>query len=344
MAVIRSVNHTHNTHDASQWLLSGYHYSRVYDQSGFAYPSMGSVFSKVMDGRWQQPPYCHLGPQGRFSDTRAPEGYGAGYLGSRHEPVAITSDPNSTQFTPPLPQIFPGVSAGRFDDRRKLLEQMNAAAGTGEHKPATRDMDESYEKAYTLLTSAKAREAFELSREPVMMRDKYGRNTFGQCCLMARRLVESGVRFVTVAWPNFSAWDTHANNFVGHKDRLVPPMDRALAALIEDCHDRGILDTTLILCMGELGRTPTINGSAGRDHWSNCFSVVAAGGGVPGGQVIGSSDHRCIGPGSRPIKPEDLCATVYHKLGVDFSETLPDRLGRPYHILPKCALIRELLG
>src|SRR5262249_37195541 len=158
-----------------------------------------------------------------------------------------------------------------------------------------------------LVASEQTRAAFDLAGEAPKLRDQYGPTVFGQNCLTARRLVEAGVRFVTVSWPDFSAWDTHADNFTKHKTALTPPMDAAIAALVDDCRQRGLLDTTLILCMGEMGRTPKINNAAGRDHWQYCFSLVAAGGGIRGGQVIGSSDRRGFDPADRPLSPEDLC-------------------------------------
>jgi uncharacterized protein (DUF1501 family) len=206
------------------------------------------------------------------------------------------------------------------DARRKQLDAIAAVRGFGEH----------YERAFNLVTAPAARQAFDLAREPDRVRERYGRSAFGQGLLLARRLVEAGVGLVTVNWARDDAfWDTHANNFKDLKEKLLPPFDFGFSALLEDLDSRGLLDETLVVCLGEFGRTPKINRNAGRDHWAACNSVVLAGGGVRSGQVHGASDRIAAYPATAPISPDDLAATIYHLLGIDPHSEIRDRLGRP---------------
>jgi uncharacterized protein (DUF1501 family) len=192
------------------------------------------------------------------------------------------------------------------------------------------DLDRWYVKAFDLLTSSSARRAFDLSDEPAALREKYGSTPFGQGCLLARRLVESGVRLVTVNWERDDAfWDTHQNNFADHKNKLLPNLDGGFSALLDDLAVRGLLDETLIVWLGEFGRTPAINKAAGRDHWAACNTVLFAGAGIRGGVVHGSSDRTAAYPATQPVTPEDLAATIYHLLGIDRRTTLTGPLGRP---------------
>jgi len=201
--------------------------------------------------------------------------------------------------------------------------ELDAVAGV-------RDLGQYHRQAFRLVTSPAARRAFDLAREPDRVRDRYGPSAFGQGLLLARRLVQAGVRLVTVNWARDDAfWDTHADNFRLLKNSLLPPFDRGFAALLGDLAERGLLDETLVVCLGEFGRTPKINGNAGRDHWAACNSVVLAGGGVRGGQVYGASDRHAAFPATAPVGPADLSATIYDALGIDPRFTVRDHLGRP---------------
>jgi uncharacterized protein (DUF1501 family) len=193
-----------------------------------------------------------------------------------------------------------------------------------------RDFHAYHQQAFSLVTSSQARRAFDLAREATAVRDRYGWSPFGQGCLLARRLVEAGVRLVTVNWARDDAyWDTHANNFRDLKEKLLPPFDRGFSALLEDLDQRGLLSETLVVCLGEFGRSPKINANAGRDHWAACNSVVLAGAGVRGGQVLGASDRTAAYPVTPPVSPGDLAATIYHTLGIDPQTEMRDALGRP---------------
>jgi uncharacterized protein (DUF1501 family) len=192
------------------------------------------------------------------------------------------------------------------------------------------DVERSYAQAFDLLTSPAARKAFDLSHEPATLKEKYGDTPFGQGCLLARRLVEAGVRLVTVNWERDDAfWDTHANNFADHKNKLLPNLDRGFSALLDDLSLRGLLEDTLVVWLAEFGRTPAINKAAGRDHWAACNTVLLAGAGIRGGAVHGSSDRIAAYPASQPVTPEDLAATIYHLLGIDHRTLLTGPLGRP---------------
>jgi uncharacterized protein (DUF1501 family) len=206
------------------------------------------------------------------------------------------------------------------------MQRSLAATGAG------RNLDGFTQRAYELLASPASRDAFDLSREPAQVRDAYGPTALGQDCLLARRLVEAGVPLVTVYSVANRDWDTHSNNFESLKKSLLPATDRAVSALLQDLHRRGLLEETLVVWMSDMGRTPRINRAAGRDHWSFCYSVVMAGGGVRGGQVHGSSDRAAAYPASSPVGPADIIATIYHVLGIDHRIQVTDQQGRPFVI------------
>jgi hypothetical protein len=256
---------------------------------------------------------------------RAP-GQSAGWLGKAYDPFRVQGDPNDPSFKVEGLALPSGVDADRFARRRNLLTLQE------EHPPmATPGWDAFQGRALDALASARARAAFDISKESPHLRDKYGRHIHGQCLLMARRLVEFGVALVTVNWhddgQNF--WDTHGENFHHLKNRLMPPADQGFAALLDDLSDRGLLDSTLVVWVGEFGRTPrTTNGGTGREHWPRCYSAALAGGGVQGGQVYGASDKWAAYPARDPVSPDDLGATILHALGIDPQQQLRDALGR----------------
>jgi uncharacterized protein (DUF1501 family) len=256
----------------------------------------------------------------------------------RFNPFLLECDPAAEPFRVPGLTPLPELPSVRLSRRRSLLEQVDASL-EGAHRQAgtfTRD-DTVFSQSYDLLTSERTRAAFDLSREPAALRDRYGRHKFGQSCLLARRLVEAGVRLVTVNWPrepnDFGignpVWDTHSSNAERLQTALMPPMDQGTSALLEDLRTRGLLDETLVVWMGEFGRSPKHNLLGGRDHWGHVFSVMLAGGGVRGGIVHGESDRLGAYPESDRVGPEELHATVYHCLGISPSAEITDRLGRP---------------
>ncbi len=333
-ALVRSVTHPDNTHTvAMHYMLTGQRHAQPStnprNQPG-DFPTFGAVVRYLHPGRGPLPSGISLNaPANQVSAANHIfPGFFAGLLGSSFDPLFIAQDPSRPDFNPfPAPQ---GVDAGRLTRRRDLLGEVDRRRQALESSAAARALDGYHEQALALVASPLARQAFDLSREDARTRDRYGRSPFGQGLLLARRLVEAGVRLVTVNWARDDAfWDTHANNFRQLKDSLLPPFDRAFAALLEDLDQRGLLGETLVVCLGEFGRTPAINRQAGRDHWAACNSVVLAGGGVRGGQVYGSSDRQAAYPATNPVTPQNLAATIYHALGIPLDTELRDPLGRP---------------
>jgi hypothetical protein len=254
-------------------------------------------------------------------------GFFAGFLGTGYDPLFVPQHADNPKFQP-LPLV---ENRDRLVSRRQLLEGVEAQQVAVDTNRAVHAIEGEYARAFDVLTSPAVRGAFALDEEPGGLRSAYGATPFGQGCLLARRLVERGVSLVTVNWERDDAyWDTHKNNFVDLKTKLCPNLDRGFATLLDDLSRRGLLDETLIVCLGEFGRTPQINANAGRDHWAPCNTVLLAGAGIPGGAVYGSSDRMAAYPASNPVTPQDLSATMYHLLGVDPDLTLRDAQGRPY--------------
>jgi uncharacterized protein (DUF1501 family) len=249
-------------------------------------------------------------------------------LGVRYDPFVVGSDPNAADFSVRDLRLHGELSGERLAARGSLVEQLNAASHA---KPRVGDeIDVSRAKATALLASGDAAAAFDLSKESDATRDRYGRHSWGQSHLLARRLVEAGTRFVTTVNGPSIIWDTHNDNFKRLKTRLVPPMEQGFVALLDDLAERGLLDTTLVVWLGDFGRTPNINNQAGRDHWPQCYSAVLAGGGIRSGQVIGKSDRTGAFPHERPLTPADLHATVFAALGYDAQRlTYKNADGRP---------------
>jgi hypothetical protein len=263
-------------------------------------------------------------------------GQTAGFLGMRHNPLQVARDPNAADFGLGGLELPAELTADRLDDRRSLARRVEAQLRAGDRSAGAGLRNAYDEQAYSLLRSPAVRKGFDLAAEDPRTRDRYGRHTHGQSVLLARRLIEAGVRFVAVydkqANGQLANWDAHQDVFARLKDDLLPPADQALSALVRDLEARGLLDSTLVVALGEFGRTPRVNAQAGRDHWPNCFTAVMAGGGLRGGTVYGTSDRLGAYPDIDPVTPGDLAATLYWRLGVDPSTEIRDGSGRPYRL------------
>lgn len=320
-AIVRSVHHGHAQHNSGMyWSIVGQPYrmdNTLINPSRADLPSFGTLVGWLAqrDGYSSPlPPYV-ITPYPHCDSTVyiTPGQYG-GCLGGRYDPFVLNADPNAANFRVSNIGLPADMPAERFQQRQSLLAGLNGPASRV-RSDVTRDFDTSRRRAFTLVTSAEFQRAFDLSQEPPHIRDRYGRHSWGQSHLLARRLIEAGVRFVTTVNGQSIVWDTHQDNFKRLKDTLVPPMEQSFSTLLEDLEDRGLLESTLVIWMGDFGRTPTINREAGRDHWPQCYSVVLAGGGIRGGQVIGASDRTGAFPTALPVTPADIHATVFTALG-----------------------------
>jgi hypothetical protein len=276
-----------------------------------------------------------------IADGSVTPGQHASFLGKAHDPLFIRQDPNSPDFRLPELSLPDNLSLERLENRREVLKLIDDQAGLIEFSAKARGIDAHYERAMTMLSSPGVKKAFDLSSEPAAVRDKYGRTTYGQGCLLARRLVEAGARFINVYFSQSiggceGGWDTHGFNekpmYPILKNHLLPITNQTLPTLLEDLDDRGLLDTTLVVWVGEFGRTPKISNLAGRDHWPQCYPALLAGGGVKRGHVFGASDKIGAFPASDPLRPEDLSATMYYLLGIDPKTEVNDALNRPLPI------------
>jgi hypothetical protein len=260
-------------------------------------------------------------------------GQHAGFLGPKHDPVQLTRDPNAPDFRADNLTLAPGIEVGRLEDRRSLLAQVESQQKRLAETAEGRRLSDQQQLAFSVLTSNRIGQAFEMDREPAAVRERYGRHAFGQSLLLARRLVQAGVPVVQANMGRVQNWDNHSNIFPTLKDRLLPPLDRGVSALLDDLEVRGLLDETLVVMMGEFGRSPKINPKdGGRDHWASCHFALFAGAGVRGGQVIGKSDKIGAYPTTPPYTPDDLGATVYEVLGIDPSSEVRDRQNRPVQL------------
>ena len=245
-------------------------------------------------------------------------------------------------------ELSDDMSPARLEERRILLAQLDAQSRRGDRSTAKSSLQVFQERAFDLLRSDEVRRAFELESEPASLRDRYGRNRLGQSLLLARRMVEAGVRFINVndrvRNGQLANWDSHQSNFARLKDDLLPPADQGFATLIEDLEARGLLESTLVVALGEFGRTPTINRLGGRDHWPDCFSAVLAGGGIKGGMVYGSSDRMGAYPDTNPVTPGDLAATIFYRFGLDPATELHDLTGRPFRLAAGQPLVKLFGG
>jgi Protein of unknown function (DUF1501) len=334
LAVVRSAFHTNAGHGmGSQWMLTGY--QPTIEVNDNIFPATGSVVAR-MKGPNQpgMPAYVNLPRNLNLGK--------AAYLGASYNPFAPDNDPNSPNFQVKNLKVPTRIDATRLERRRQLLQDIDTVRRDIDTKGDLVGLDTFYRDAMEMVTNAKAQQAFDVNREAPALRDAYGRNDLGQCCLLARRLVEAGVAFVTVQAGG--GWDTHGDNFKQLKNRLLPQFDSAVAALVTDLHDRGIQDEVLVMAMGEFGRTPKINSGAGRDHWPGAMSVLYAGGGLKMGQAIGSTNAMAEYPTSKPYTPGCVLSTMYRVLGIDHHHAFHDQAQRPMPILAEGEPIPELVG
>ena len=329
LTICRSMTHGEAAHErGTHNMFTGYKPSPAVQ-----YPSMGSVVSHELGGRNDLPPYICIPSQ--------PNPYaGSGYLSSAFGPFSLGNDPANDKFSVRDLALPDDIDHARFAQRQNLLATVDSHFRQLEKSDALDAMDSFYQAAYGLVSSQQAREAFNLKAEPVALREEYGRNQAGMRMLMARRLVESGVRFVSVV---YGGWDHHAN-LRGGIERELPKFDKAFATLIRDLDRRGMLDSTLVMVTTEFGRTPKINKDAGRDHWPRVFSVVLAGGGTKRGSVYGSSDATGAEPDENPLSVEDFAMTMYRQLGIDGSKRLMSPGDRPIDIVREGRVITDLLA
>ena len=351
--ILRSVSHSDSTHpSAAYWMMVGSRFERPLADARFMSrldrPNPGSVLHYVLGSSRGMPPFVLL-PEAIAPNGPERAGQHAGFLGAAYDPYRINSDPNRPDFSPGPLKPPSGMPAARLSARYQLLKSIDRHARYLEASAASRELDPYYVRAFDLVASASAQRAFDISHEPASVRDRYGHHVFGQSTLVARRLIEAGVRLVQVNWVRHDkgqggqGFDSHRDHLAWARTELLPPTDRALAALLEDLHDRGLLEETMVICTGEFGRTPRFNSAGGRDHWPQCFSVVVAGGGIRGGQVYGSSDRLAAFPASTPVSPQQIIATLYHSMAIAPRTVLHDNLSRP-HILVDAEPLHELLA
>jgi hypothetical protein len=339
LTIMRSHSHKDNAHQTGRhWVLTGY---RPNFNDGQAkgepfneiYPSIGSIISRELGQRGAVPPYIEmpnpLGPGG------------PGFYGAAYAPFTIDNDPVQADFAVRDLNVPAKIGMDRFQRRRRLLRGAEEIGLSHRASGRAKTMSTYYEKAMQLVTSPAAQKAFKIEQESRQTRERYGYTSIGQCALLARRLVEAGCRFVGI---DHGSWDTHVDNFTSHEKALVPPTDLALSALILDLEQRGLLDETLVIMMGEMGRTPRINKDAGRDHWSQCQAVILAGGGTPAGAVVGASDETASFPTTTPYGIQDLLRTVFHLMGIDADKTYHTPQGRPVPIVNGGKTIKELIA
>ncbi len=355
--LIRSVTHGYNAHNPLN-IMTGYsggNFAQLRPEPTDP-PDIGAICQYLgmsphdMPGAVCMPCYPGWGESSMYPGIRRPGPYG-GFLGSQYDPLFSVCEPKfdrEPRFAfyvqviplgePKLASLdeLPDVTANRLDRRRSILDQLDAQFEKTRQSGAVERLNHFQQRAFDMLTSSKTRDAFDLSREPDSLRDCYGRNMSGSSLLVARRLVEASVPFISVHAEIFGkyghSYDMHENNFGMLKDANLPILDKAYPTLIEDLESRGLLDSTLVVVMGEMGRSPKVNGKAGRDHWPQCGFSLLTGGGVKPGCVFGESDKQAAYPISHPVSPGDIVATIYQLLGIDPHLTVPDPLGRPVHI------------
>jgi len=344
IAVLRAVVTGDNAHSSSGYqMLTGIAHQPLNRESALPkppnnWPSVGAITRALRDRPGQLPSAITL-PEHIWNDGNFPwPGQDAGFMGRGHDPWLIHCNPHEDTFDVPGLKQSEALNSIRFDQRRTLLDQMNRALDKVQQSAAVETFDVHARKALDLLSGREGRSAFDLSQETDKMRDRYGRSRFAQSILLARRLVEAGVSLVQVNWTrvkgheNQGGWDTHKKHCESLKTHLMPTMDQAFTALLSDLDERGLLDETLVVWIGEFGHTPRFNANAGRDHWGNAFSIALAGGGIQGGGVHGETDKHAAFPLDNVVRPKDVLATVFHCLGYRPDTEIHDPFGRPLPI------------
>ena len=337
-SLVRSCHHLGAAvHDAGWQVMQT---GRVF-QGGVETPHAGSVLEYLRGRKTDLPAHVLLPQKMGRGGGNMPSGQAGGFLGKKFDPFELSADPSMKDFK--VPDLLPPEQIGtaRLQRRRKMRDIVDQTVRDFEASENARMMQENFHAAYRLMTSKQAREAFDLGKESTKVREKYGMNRFGQCCLLARRLIEAGVRFVTIntflTVFDEITWDIHGSkpftSIEGMKNKVCPMYDKAYAALITELDERGLLEKTLVCNLAEFGRTPRVNPAGGRDHWPQCFSVYFAGGGVQGGRVIGSSDPIGAVPADDPYQPKDIVATIFKSLELELETELPGPGGRPFPIV-----------
>jgi len=348
-SIIRSMHHNAGDHfTGGHWMLTG-RGAGVSGANKFGrYPFFGALATKMTGSRQPGIP-AHVAVPHAMSIGIRPGYFGGNYLGVEHNPFDVGSDPNRANFSVQNINVAKGVSIDRLDDRRNLLSHFDNLRRTADTSGAMDALDEFDQKAFEMVTGERARKAFDMATADEKLRDRYGRNSWGQSTLLARRLVEAGSTFVTC---HFGGWDSHWNH-QARMETTLPQIDQLVSALLEDLSQRGMLETTMVMLMGEFGRTPKMNdggnggppmskGTPGRDHWGNSLSVMVAGGGIQGGRVIGSTNRLGESPLDQPLRPGDLHHTVFHVLGVDPKRHFNNLAGRPIIAIEEGDVIHDL--
>ena len=359
--LIRTYSHRYNSHNPYNVLtgFDGGNDRENYFAKRTDHPGMGAVCQYLDIGAKDVPRYVIMPAFPGYTQSLRRAGPYGGYLGPRYDPLFTVCDPKVARESkgdydavpamgaPMLPSLdeLPTVTADRLDRRKSLLQQIDENLAGANASIATGSMSAFQQQVFSILTGSKTREAFDLSHEPDETRDQYGRNIWGSSLLIARRLVEAGSTFITVYWESKGKnhWDLHANNF-GMLRVHAPQLDALTSALVLDLEERGLLDSTLVVIMGEMGRTPRVNGKAGRDHWPQCGFSLMFGGGVKRGFVLGKTDAQAAYPVDRPVSAGDVVATIYNQLGVNPALTVNDLSGRPVHIAHGGEPVHEILG
>ena len=339
-SILRSMYHTAAAvHDSGHQMMQT---GRIF-QGGIEHPHIGCVLGKLKGPNGDVPPHVLLPRPIGNTGGNMPHGQNAGYLGKSFDPFVLNADPSDPNFRVPdmLPPDY--LSALRVDRRRNWRAMVDKSVSMFETSQDARLLDSTFQQAYTLMSSQKARDAFELHREDSAVREKYGMNRFGQSCLLARRLVEAGVRFVTINMFETVfdeiTWDIHGSKPFSpiscYRDLVGPMFDMAYSSLLEDLGQRGLLSNTMVVAFGEFGRTPKVNPAGGRDHWPQCWSILMGGGPLKGGKIVGASDDIGAAPKDRPTTPAEVAATIYKGLGIDPHAELPGAQGRPIPLVDR---------
>jgi hypothetical protein len=342
LALVRSMHTRGNDHpQATHYVMTGHEINPA-----MQFPSVGSIVTRELGARNAVPPHV-LVPM--WDRGRQYEDYfRAAFLGGEYDPMCIP-DPSKADFAVTDLSLPKSVSEASVQSRSEFLRAVDRRYRTLSETAEHADLDAYTAQAWKMILTPAVRDAFDLAAEPEKMRERYGKDAVGCSLLLARRLVEAGSLFVTAAGYHSTSWDTHSDNDKGHRDRLAPPLDRGLTALLDDLEERGLLGTTLVIAMGEFGRTPFINANLGRDHWPNCWSLALAGGGIKTGQVVGASDDRGANVTDRVVTMGDLYATIYALLGIDWRKEYMSPIGRPVKIANSLddqtgQPVKELLG